>query len=83
MLKFLSFILEFLSILLYFSLCNLYRISAKAEFASSNDTGGEQPLGILPHQIRGSLSQFSQMTLVGHASTSCTACSSTVRCMQA
>ncbi|KAI3456165.1 hypothetical protein Pfo_012828 [Paulownia fortunei] len=53
-------------------------ILAKAEFASSNDTGSEQPLGILPHQIRGSLSQFSQMTLVGHASTSCTACSSTV-----
>ncbi|KAL8468229.1 hypothetical protein ACS0TY_031463 [Phlomoides rotata] len=52
--------------------------SAKAEFASSSDTGDEQPLGILPHQIRGSLSQFSQMILVGHASTSCTACSSTV-----
>lgn len=53
-------------------------ISAKAEFANSIDTGGDQPLGILPHQIRGSLSQFSQMTLVGHASPSCTACSSTV-----
>lgn len=53
-------------------------ISAKAEFANSTDTGGDQPLGILPHQIRGSLSQFSQMTLVGHASASCTACSSTV-----
>ncbi|KAK6150001.1 hypothetical protein DH2020_017526 [Rehmannia glutinosa] len=45
-------------------------ISAKAEFANSNNSGDEQPLGILPHQIRGSLSQFSQMTLVGHASTS-------------
>ncbi|KAG8385451.1 hypothetical protein BUALT_Bualt03G0046600 [Buddleja alternifolia] len=53
-------------------------ILAKAEFATSTDNGNEQPLGILPHQIRGSLSQFSQMTLVGHASTSCTACSSTV-----
>ncbi|PHT34983.1 Ubiquitin-like modifier-activating enzyme atg7 [Capsicum baccatum] len=54
-------------------------INAKAEFANSNDNGStEQPLGILPHQIRGSLSQFSQMTLVGHASTCCTACSSTV-----
>ncbi|KAK6124304.1 hypothetical protein DH2020_041961 [Rehmannia glutinosa] len=53
-------------------------ILAKAEFANSNDSGDEQPLGILPHQIRGSLSQFSQMTLVGHASTSCTACCSTV-----
>ncbi|KAM3398817.1 ubiquitin-like modifier-activating enzyme atg7 isoform X4 [Capsicum galapagoense] len=55
------------------------RINAKAEFANSNDNGStEQPLGILPHQIRGSLSQFSQMTLVGHASTCCTACCSTV-----
>ncbi|KAL6574075.1 Autophagy protein 7 [Orobanche hederae] len=53
-------------------------ILAKAEFASSNDSGNEQPLGILPHQVRGSVSQFSQMTLVGQASTSCTACSSTV-----
>ncbi|KAM3251486.1 ubiquitin-like modifier-activating enzyme atg7 isoform X4 [Capsicum annuum] len=54
-------------------------INAKAEFANSNDNGStEQPLGILPHQIRGSLSQFSQMTLVGHASTCCTACCSTV-----
>ncbi|KAH6829155.1 ThiF family protein [Perilla frutescens var. hirtella] len=52
--------------------------SAKAEFGNSIDTGGDQPLGILPHQIRGALSQFSQMTLVGHASPSCTACSSTV-----
>ncbi|KAJ8558426.1 hypothetical protein K7X08_005192 [Anisodus acutangulus] len=52
---------------------------AKAEFANSNDNSStEQPLGILPHQIRGSLSQFSQMTLVGHASTCCTACCSTV-----
>ncbi|CAK9152601.1 unnamed protein product [Ilex paraguariensis] len=54
-------------------------ISAKAEFANSIDIGNtEQPLGILPHQIRGSLSQFSQMTLVGHSSNSCTACSYTV-----
>ncbi|KAJ9136048.1 hypothetical protein P3X46_033162 [Hevea brasiliensis] len=45
---------------------------------STNSGGGDQPLGILPHQIRGSLHQFSQMTLVGHASESCTACSSTV-----
>ncbi|XP_051128943.1 ubiquitin-like modifier-activating enzyme atg7 [Andrographis paniculata] len=53
-------------------------ILAKAEFSRSTVTADEQPLGILPHQIRGSLSQFSQMTLVGHASDSCTACSSTV-----
>ncbi|KAL1560323.1 Autophagy protein 7 [Salvia divinorum] len=53
-------------------------ISAKAEFSSTIDTGSDQPLGILPHQVRGSLSQFSQMILVGHASASCTACSSIV-----
>lgn len=54
-------------------------IYAGAEFANSIDGGSsEQPLGILPHQIRGSLSQFSQMTLVGHSSNSCTACCSTV-----
>ncbi|XP_047974491.1 ubiquitin-like modifier-activating enzyme atg7 isoform X1 [Salvia hispanica] len=53
-------------------------ISAKAEFSSTIDNGGDQPLGILPHQVRGSLSQFSQMILVGHASASCTACSSIV-----
>ncbi|KAI8534590.1 hypothetical protein RHMOL_Rhmol10G0102200 [Rhododendron molle] len=51
------------------------RICAKAEFANSMDSGStEQPLGILPHQVRGSLSQFSQMTLVGHASNSCAVC---------
>ncbi|KAL6992408.1 Autophagy protein 7 [Sarracenia purpurea var. burkii] len=54
-------------------------IYAKAEFANSTDSGStEQPLGILPHQIRGSLSQFSQMILVGHSSQSCTACCCTV-----
>ncbi|XP_070044327.1 ubiquitin-like modifier-activating enzyme atg7 [Nicotiana tomentosiformis] len=56
-----------------------FGIYARAELANSNDNSNtEQPLGILPHQIRGSLSQFSQMTLVGHASTCCTACCSTV-----
>ncbi|KAF7119993.1 hypothetical protein RHSIM_Rhsim13G0191000 [Rhododendron simsii] len=54
-------------------------ICAKAEFANSTDSEStEQPLGILPHQVRGSLSQFSQMTLVGHASNCCTACCTTV-----
>lgn len=49
---------------------------APADISGSSGSGStEQPLGILPHQIRGSLSQFSQMTLVGHASNSCTACS--------
>lgn len=54
-------------------------IFADGELANSSNSGSsEQPLGVLPHQIRGSLSQFSQMTLVGHSSDSCTACSSTV-----
>ncbi|KAJ4975702.1 hypothetical protein NE237_000808 [Protea cynaroides] len=55
-------------------------ILAPGEFANSSGSGtsGEQPLGILPHQIRGSLSQYSQMELVGHASNSCTACCGTV-----
>ncbi|KAH7855425.1 hypothetical protein Vadar_024669 [Vaccinium darrowii] len=54
-------------------------IYAKAEFANSTDSGStEQPLGILPHQVRGSLSQFSQMTLVGRSSSSCTACCTNV-----
>lgn len=54
-------------------------ISAEAEFGNSLDSGSsEQPLGILPHQIRGALSQFSQMILVGHSSNSCTACCPTV-----
>lgn len=57
----------------------MYRIFADGEVAnSSSSESSEQPLGILPHQIRGSLSQFSQMTLVGHSSNNCTACSSTV-----
>ncbi|CAH9100522.1 unnamed protein product [Cuscuta epithymum] len=57
--------------------CGIY---AKAEFENSCNTGSseEQPLGILPHQIRGSLSQFSQMSLVGHASSTCTGCCSKV-----
>ena len=64
---------------LHFHILLPYRIYAKAEFANSTDSGSiEQPLGILPHQVRGSLSQFSQMTLVGHSSNSCTACSCNV-----
>ncbi|KAL7242275.1 hypothetical protein ACSBR1_014775 [Camellia fascicularis] len=52
---------------------------AKAEFANStHNESTEQPLGILPHQIRGSLSQFSQMTLIGHSSKTCSACCCTV-----
>ncbi|XP_057947930.1 ubiquitin-like modifier-activating enzyme atg7 [Malania oleifera] len=54
-------------------------IFAEGDIANSNDAGSsENPLGILPHQIRGSLSQFAQMILVGHASNTCTACCNAV-----
>ncbi|CAN6444283.1 unnamed protein product [Victoria cruziana] len=53
-------------------------INAPAEAANSSLGDDGQSFGVLPHQIRGSLSQFSQFTLIGHASSSCTACSATV-----
>ncbi|XP_057456934.1 ubiquitin-like modifier-activating enzyme atg7 [Lotus japonicus] len=53
-------------------------ILAEADIGNGVTGANEQPLGILPHQIRGSLSQFSQMNLVGYSSTSCTACCDTV-----
>lgn len=53
-------------------------IFAEADINNSATRATEKPLGILPHQIRGSLSQFSQMTLLGYSSSSCTACSHTV-----
>ncbi|BAB09318.1 ubiquitin activating enzyme E1-like protein [Arabidopsis thaliana] len=55
-------------------------INAKGDNSSLSNTGNndDSPLGILPHQIRGSVSQFSQITLLGQASNSCTACSETV-----
>ncbi|XP_010494743.1 PREDICTED: ubiquitin-like modifier-activating enzyme atg7 [Camelina sativa] len=55
-------------------------INAKGDNSSLSNGGNndDSPLGILPHQIRGSVSQFSQITLLGQASNSCTACSETV-----
>ncbi|XP_062215087.1 ubiquitin-like modifier-activating enzyme atg7 isoform X2 [Phragmites australis] len=41
-------------------------------------TIGEHPLGLLPHQIRGSLSQYNLLTLLGYSSSNCTACSNAV-----
>ncbi|ESQ39728.1 hypothetical protein EUTSA_v10000804mg [Eutrema salsugineum] len=57
-----------------------FGIYAKGDNSSSSNGGNidDSPLGILPHQIRGSVSQFSQITLLGQASNSCTACSETV-----
>ncbi|TPX68561.1 hypothetical protein SpCBS45565_g03085 [Spizellomyces sp. 'palustris'] len=37
-----------------------------------------QPLGLVPHQIRGFLTHFANLLLVGHAYDKCTACSDTV-----
>lgn len=53
-------------------------INAPGEISSSIVGSSDRPLGILPHQIRGSLSQFSQLTLLGYSSKSCTACSDAV-----
>ncbi|ERN17575.1 ubiquitin-like modifier-activating enzyme atg7 isoform X1 [Amborella trichopoda] len=53
-------------------------MNAPGEMASSISESSSQPLGILPHQIRGSLSQFSQMVLVGSSFNRCTACSNLV-----
>ncbi|KAJ0971757.1 hypothetical protein J5N97_019716 [Dioscorea zingiberensis] len=53
-------------------------IYASGEIANSITSNSSQPLGILPHQIRGTISLFSQMTLLGYSSSSCTACSDTV-----
>lgn len=53
-------------------------LNAPAEHLNSSMDCIDRPLGILPHQIRGSLPQFSQLTLAGKSSDSCTACSSTV-----
>ncbi|KAK1380519.1 hypothetical protein POM88_027263 [Heracleum sosnowskyi] len=39
----------------------------------------DQSLGIVPHQIQGSLSQFSQETPSGHSKSGCTACCCTDR----
>ncbi|TVU35947.1 hypothetical protein EJB05_17854 [Eragrostis curvula] len=41
-------------------------------------TSGEHTLGLLPHQIRGSLSQYNLLTLLGYSSSHCIACSNAV-----
>eukprot|EP01137_Pigoraptor_chileana_P005276 Opistho-2@48148 len=49
-------------------------------FAPADVTGGStsQPLGLIPHQIRGFLSNFTNVLPHGHAFDKCTACSSVV-----
>jgi len=41
-------------------------------------TTSERPYGLLPHQIRGSLSNYNLLTLMGYSSSSCIACSDVV-----
>ncbi|KAL2642114.1 hypothetical protein R1flu_009701 [Riccia fluitans] len=54
------------------------RINAPADPAVSITDTTAEPLGILPHQVRGFVAHFSQMVVVGSAFDKCTACSSTV-----
>jgi hypothetical protein len=51
------------------------RIHAPADIAG---TSSERPFGLLPHQIRGSLSSYNILTLLGYSSSSCIACSEVV-----
>ena len=51
--------------------------AAPASLSTSYDRD-EHPLGIVPHQIRGFLSTFSNLNVVGQAYDCCSACSETV-----
>ncbi|CAM6122251.1 unnamed protein product [Calypogeia fissa] len=53
-------------------------INAPADHAASLEDRTVEPLGILPHQVRGFVAHFSQLVVVGSAFDKCTACSSTV-----
>lgn len=50
-------------------------IHAPGEIAG---TGSSHEHGLLPHQMRGSLSQYNLLTLLGYSSSNCTACSNAV-----
>lgn len=45
---------------------------------SSTEDRGDHPLGLVPHQIRGFLSNFSNMAIVGRSYNCCSACSDRV-----
>lgn len=51
---------------------------AAAPASSNNDDRGDHPLGLVPHTIRGFLSNFSTMNVVGSSYNCCSACSKTV-----
>lgn len=54
----------------------MIRINAKADTTQSQSPSSI--MGLLPHQIRGFLGQFSNMLIVGQAYDKCTACSQKV-----
>jgi ubiquitin-like modifier-activating enzyme ATG7 len=45
---------------------------------SSGDDRGDHPLGLVPHQIRGFLSNFTNLSIAGKSYNSCSACSDRV-----
>ena len=51
--------------------------SAPASLSNTEDRG-DHPLGIIPHQIRGFLSSFSSLNIVGRSYDCCSACSEKV-----
>ncbi|GLJ38595.1 hypothetical protein SUGI_0786970 [Cryptomeria japonica] len=53
-------------------------INAPADQTASDNSSVEQPLGILPHEIRGDIANFSQTIIKGRAFDRCTACSERV-----
>ena len=46
-----------------------------SDSSGSNDTSTSTSLGIIPHQMRGFLTNFNNMLIVGQAYDKCTACS--------
>lgn len=53
--------------------------AAAADAPSSSTTpNADNPVGLIPHQIRGFLGNYSHMLIVGHAYDKCTACSAPV-----
>lgn len=55
------------------------RVLAPADQGTSLTDNTEHPLGIMPHQVRGFIAHYAQLTVTGHAFDKCTACSPTVR----
>lgn len=52
--------------------------AAPASVGQKENQDDDHPLGIVPHQIRGFLSNFSNMLVVGRSYSCCSACSDTI-----